>query len=53
MLSLTYRAKELNAQIVCFGHSHILGAEMMDHILFINPGSLLKPRGHKEKALLC
>ena len=50
MLSLTYRAKELNAQIVCFGHSHILGAEMMDHILFINPGSLLKPRGRKEKS---
>jgi len=50
MLSLTYRAKELNAQIVCFGHSHILGAEMIDDILFINPGSLLKPRGRKEKS---
>lgn len=50
MLSLSYRAKELNAQIVCFGHSHILGAEMLDNILFINPGSLLKPRVAKEKS---
>lgn len=50
ILSLSYRAKELDAQIVCFGHSHILGAEMMDDILFLNPGSLLKPRGRKEKS---
>lgn len=50
ILSLTYRAKEVDAQIVCFGHSHILGAEMIDDILFLNPGSLLKPRGRKEKS---
>ena len=50
ILSLSYRAKEVDAQIACFGHSHILGAEMLDGILFINPGSLLKPRGRKEKS---
>lgn len=50
ILSLSYRAKELDAQIVCFGHSHSLGAEMIDDILFLNPGSLLKPRGRKEKS---
>lgn len=50
ILSLSYRAKEVGAQIACFGHSHILGAEMIDGILFINPGSLLKPRGRKEKS---
>ena len=50
ILSLSYRAKEVGAQIVCFGHSHILGAEKMDDILFLNPGSLLKPRGRKEKS---
>ncbi len=50
ILSLSYRAKEANAQIVCFGHSHILGAEMIDDLLFLNPGSLLKPRGRKEKS---
>lgn len=50
ILSLSYRAKEVGAQIACFGHSHMLGAEMIDDILFINPGSLLKPRGRKEKS---
>ncbi|MEO4052043.1 metallophosphoesterase [Solibacillus sp. CAU 1738] len=50
LLSLTYRAKELDANICCFGHSHLLGAEMIDDILFINPGSLLKPRGRDDKS---
>ncbi|WP_107949950.1 metallophosphoesterase [Lysinibacillus parviboronicapiens] len=50
ILSLSYRAKEVDAQIACFGHSHILGAEVIDDVLFINPGSLLKPRGRKEKS---
>ncbi len=52
LLSLTYRAKELGATICCFGHSHLLGAELIDDILFINPGSLLKPRGRKEKTYI-
>ncbi|WP_375199596.1 metallophosphoesterase [Bacillus sp. RS11] len=50
ILSLSYRAKEVDAQIVCFGHSHILAAEMIEDVLFLNPGSLLKPRGRKEKS---
>ncbi|MCL1701160.1 metallophosphoesterase [Lysinibacillus sp. Bpr_S20] len=50
ILSLSYRAKEVDAQIACFGHSHILGAEMIDDVLFLNPGSLLKPRGRIEKS---
>ena len=50
MTSLFYRAQEVQASIVCFGHSHILGAEMQDGILFINPGSLQQPRGRKEKS---
>lgn len=49
ILSLSYRAREVGATICCFGHSHLLGAEMIDGILFINPGSLLKPRGRAEK----
>lgn len=52
ILSLTYRAKELGADICCFGHSHVLGAEMINDTLFINPGSLLKPRGLKEKTFV-
>lgn len=49
LMKLNYRAKELNAQIICFGHSHMLGAEIIDGKLFINPGSIRKPRGRKEK----
>lgn len=49
LLNLTYRAKELGANIVCFGHSHFLGAEIIDGILFINPGSIRLPRGREEK----
>ncbi|KGR83330.1 metallophosphoesterase [Lysinibacillus odysseyi] len=52
ILSLTYRAKELGADICCFGHSHILGAEKINNTLFINPGSLLKPRGREEKTFV-
>ncbi|MDM5156672.1 metallophosphoesterase [Bacillus sp. DX1.1] len=47
--TLLYRAKEAKANIVCFGHSHILGAEIIDDILFINPGSVLLPRSRNEK----
>lgn len=49
LTSLSYRAQELDAKIVCFGHSHILGAEMLNGILFLNPGSIRLPRQRKEK----
>jgi putative phosphoesterase len=49
LLNLYYRAKETKANVVCFGHSHIAGAEKIDDILFINPGSILLPRVRKEK----
>src|SRR5689334_21165614 len=29
LMRLHYRAREVDANIVCFGHSHILGAEMI------------------------
>lgn len=50
LMSLYYRAQEVGAKIVCFGHSHLLGAEFQNDILFVNPGSLHKPRGRKEKS---
>ena len=46
---LAFRAREVGANIVLFGHSHILGAELVDDVLFVNPGSLRLPRGRKEK----
>ncbi|CAM3750364.1 metallophosphoesterase [Mesobacillus zeae] len=49
LLKLAYRAEEVGANIVCFGHSHILGVEMIGSTLFINPGSLRLPRGRSEK----
>ena len=51
-MKLSYRAKEVGAQIVCFGHSHVLGAEYVEGILFINPGSLKKPRRIEEKSFV-
>ncbi|MBP0723919.1 metallophosphoesterase [Bacillus sp. RG28] len=47
--SLYYRSQEVGAKIVCFGHSHIMGAELINGVLFINPGSILLPRLRKEK----
>jgi uncharacterized protein len=49
LLKLTYQALENEAQIVCFGHSHILGAELINDVLFLNPGSIRLPRLRKEK----
>jgi uncharacterized protein len=49
LIRLYYRAKEMGANIVLFGHSHMLGVEQIDDILFINPGSIKLPRGRKER----
>lgn len=47
---LSMRAREVAANIILFGHSHVLGAELVDDTLFLNPGSLRLPRGRKEKS---
>lgn len=49
LVHLFYKAKEVQADIVCFGHSHVLGAEMVEDVLFINPGSIRLPRGRSER----
>ncbi|MGE8206058.1 metallophosphoesterase [Heyndrickxia sp. NPDC080065] len=49
LLNLSYKAKEVAADFVFFGHSHTLGAEMINGTLFLNPGSFLMPRGRKDK----
>jgi len=48
-LPLTYRANEVNADVVCFGHTHIAGVEEIDGILYINPGSIRIPKGKYGK----
>ncbi|WP_048600508.1 metallophosphoesterase family protein [Rubeoparvulum massiliense] len=45
LLPLFYRGKEKGVQVIVFGHTHQPLVEVMDGILFINPGSLVKPRG--------
>ena len=52
LMTLAYRAEEVGADIVCFGHSHVLGVEKIHSTLFINPGSLKSPRGRKEKTFV-
>ena len=48
LLPISLRAKEVGAKIVCFGHSHFLGVEEKEGIIYLNPGSLNFPRGRKE-----
>lgn len=49
---LFYRAEEIGANIVCFGHSHVVHAETVNGVLYINPGSIRFPRGRKEKTYI-
>ncbi|GAB2552386.1 metallophosphoesterase family protein [Gracilibacillus alcaliphilus] len=44
LMSVAYRGEEVGANVICFGHSHVAGAEKMDDQLFINPGSIRQPR---------
>lgn len=49
LINLSYRAAELNAGVVGFGHTHIAGAEKVGKQLFINPGSIRLPRNISYK----
>jgi uncharacterized protein len=49
LMSIKYKAQEVDADIVCFGHSHVLGAEEIGGTLFLNPGSIRLPRERLEK----
>ncbi|WP_440896020.1 metallophosphoesterase family protein [Amphibacillus sp. Q70] len=46
---ITYRADELHAKIICYGHSHLAGVTQIDNKLVINPGSIRLPRGRREE----
>ncbi|WP_232695644.1 metallophosphoesterase family protein [Brevibacillus daliensis] len=45
LLRLHYKAEEVGANVVLFGHSHYPICGIEKDVLFINPGSLLMPRG--------
>lgn len=49
LMNLNYKAAEIGADIACFGHSHLLGAEVIGGTLFLNPGSIRLPRERIEK----
>lgn len=42
---LFYSAKEEQASIILFGHTHQLATEYVDNCLILNPGSIRLPRG--------
>ncbi len=49
LMKLRYKAEEVGAKFVFFGHSHTLGAEISNGTLFLNPGSIRLPRGRQER----
>ncbi|WP_216828849.1 metallophosphoesterase family protein [Alkalihalobacterium elongatum] len=46
---ISYRAEEVGARIVCFGHSHIATTFIENEVIYINPGSIRLPRNRKEQ----
>lgn len=49
--SIYYRGKEIGADIVLFGHSHIPIIEEYDGIVLMNPGSISHGMGRLNKTL--
>lgn len=48
-IRLANEAKENGANIAFYGHTHVLGAEMVEGVLCINPGSFNHSRGSVPK----
>lgn len=48
LMTMQYTAKEKEADVALFGHTHIAVAEQEDHQLFINPGSIHLPKQRSE-----
>lgn len=42
---LSLAAKQEQANLVFFGHTHCLGVEYVENCLYLNPGSISYPRG--------
>jgi putative phosphoesterase len=45
LMRLKYQALEADANLVLFGHTHMPFCTQEDGLIFINPGSLKRPRG--------
>ncbi len=48
LMRLYYRALEVGADVVVFGHTHVPFSEEIEGIYFFNPGSITWPRGGKK-----
>lgn len=48
--TLFYRGKEVNADIVIFGHSHVPFYGKEDGMIMLNPGSISFPRGGSRRS---
>lgn len=46
---LTYRAEEVGAKLVFFGHSHLATTFERNNVIYINPGSIRLPRNSDKK----
>ncbi len=46
---IAYEAAENDATIALFGHTHQIGCEVVQHRLYLNPGSITQPRGPIQK----
>jgi len=46
-------AKAEKANIVLFGHLHRVSCELIDDMIFINPGSISQPRGPIQEKCYC
>lgn len=42
---IAMEAAEQDASVVLFGHTHQIGCEVVQHRLYLNPGSISQPRG--------
>lgn len=47
-LDLYFKAQEIEADLVLFGHTHQSEIFEKDGILFVNPGSISRPRGQNQ-----
>ena len=45
LTQLAIEAKASGANMAFFGHTHQIGCEMVDGVLYLNPGSISQPRG--------
>lgn len=48
--NIYYKAREVQANVVLFGHSHVPVSSTYDGIIFLNPGSSTLPRGGSKRS---